>query len=201
MSHSFLIAFIIVDALVVMAVLLFFLKYRQRHTNTLKEIFERQALKRNGEVVCVYFGLAMFLKFPFKDLTVMLRFSPGGKNAPPNTCVECRLNSNKDIHMHVYRENFFTKFGKKLGLKDIQTYNPEFDEAFVISGNDESLLPSVLDHEVQYALLQLKDKNPQVYVSNDQFKLIVVGVPKEEHEYDLIIDSGLTILKRIKEVG
>jgi hypothetical protein len=37
----------------------------------------------------------------------------------------------------IYRKGFFSDLGKLLGMQDIEVGEPEFDEAFIIKGNDE----------------------------------------------------------------
>ena len=37
----------------------------------------------------------------------------------------------------LYRENFFTKLGKKMGIQDVEIGDTDFDNAFVIQGTDE----------------------------------------------------------------
>ena len=37
----------------------------------------------------------------------------------------------------IYRKGFFSDLGKLLGMQDIEVGDPEFDEAFIIKGNDE----------------------------------------------------------------
>ena len=38
----------------------------------------------------------------------------------------------------IYRKGFFSELGKLLGMQDIEVGDSEFDDAFVIKGNDES---------------------------------------------------------------
>jgi hypothetical protein len=38
----------------------------------------------------------------------------------------------------IYRKNLFSDLGKFLGMQDIEVGDPEFDEAFIIKGNDVS---------------------------------------------------------------
>ena len=38
----------------------------------------------------------------------------------------------------IYRKSLFSDLGKLLGMQDIEVGDPEFDEAFIIKGNDES---------------------------------------------------------------
>ena len=37
----------------------------------------------------------------------------------------------------IYRKGFFSDLGKLLGMQDIEVGDPDFDEAFIIKGNDE----------------------------------------------------------------
>src|SRR3954452_25094370 len=37
----------------------------------------------------------------------------------------------------IYRKGLFSELGKLLGMQDIEVGDPEFDEAFIIQGNDE----------------------------------------------------------------
>ena len=37
----------------------------------------------------------------------------------------------------IYRKGIFSELGKLLGMQDIEVGDPEFDEAFIIKGNDE----------------------------------------------------------------
>src|SRR5271154_1592971 len=38
----------------------------------------------------------------------------------------------------IYRKGIFSELGKLLGMQDIEVGDPEFDEAFIIMGNDEA---------------------------------------------------------------
>jgi hypothetical protein len=40
----------------------------------------------------------------------------------------------------IYRKGFFSDLGKLLGMQDIEVGEPDFDEAFIIKGNDEDRL-------------------------------------------------------------
>ena len=48
---------------------------------------------------------------------------------------------NKDgFRFTIYRKSVFSGLGKVLGMQDVEVGYPEFDEAFVIKGNDETKL-------------------------------------------------------------
>ena len=44
----------------------------------------------------------------------------------------------------IYRKGLFSDLGKLLGMQDIEVGDPEFDEAFIIKGNDESKVRDAL---------------------------------------------------------
>ena len=59
----------------------------------------------------------------------------------------------------IYRKGFFSNLGKLLGLQDIEVGDPEFDEAFIIKGNDEE---RVCDLFANPKIRQLIQAEPEV---------------------------------------
>lgn len=62
----------------------------------------------------------------------------------------------------IYRKGFFTDLGKLLGMQDVDVGHPDFDEAFVIKGDDESRLRALFANGRIRALLQAQ---PSVYLT------------------------------------
>jgi hypothetical protein len=56
----------------------------------------------------------------------------------------------------IYREGLFSGLGKALGAQDIQVGNEEFDKAFMVKGEDEKQVKSILDSDLQQKFLQDK---------------------------------------------
>ncbi|MDY6958305.1 MAG: DUF3137 domain-containing protein [Halobacteriota archaeon] len=63
----------------------------------------------------------------------------------------------KELSLRVYHEGFFSKIGKRLGMQDIETKNPEFDEMYIVKGIDELEVLNVLDSGVQSKILSLRE--------------------------------------------
>jgi hypothetical protein len=59
----------------------------------------------------------------------------------------------------VYRKGFFSDLGKLLGMQDIEVGEPEFDEAFIIEGNDEE---RVRDLFANAKIRQMIQDQPQI---------------------------------------
>lgn len=53
----------------------------------------------------------------------------------------------------IYRAGLFTELGKKLGMQDVTVGFPDFDDQFVIKGNDDTRLRQLFSYERLRALL------------------------------------------------
>ena len=67
----------------------------------------------------------------------------------------------------IHRASAFSYLGTLLGMQDIQTGHPEFDEAFVIKSNDEVSVRSLCDSEKLRALVTAQPKF-QLSVRDDE---------------------------------
>jgi hypothetical protein len=70
---------------------------------------------------------------------------------------------NKDgFRFTIYRKGLFSGLGKLLGMQDVEVGYPEFDEAFIIQGNDEAKLRALFGNP---RIRQLIDLQPDVYLT------------------------------------
>jgi outer membrane protein assembly factor BamB len=70
---------------------------------------------------------------------------------------------NKDgFRFTVYRKSIFSGLGKMLGMQDVEVGYPEFDEAFIIKGNDETKLRALFANE---RIRQLIEMQPHIYLT------------------------------------
>src|SRR5205823_4354155 len=58
----------------------------------------------------------------------------------------------------IYRKGLFSELGKLLGVHDIEVGDPEFDEAFIIKGNDEFKVRDLFKGPRLRALIQAQPK-------------------------------------------
>ena len=61
-----------------------------------------------------------------------------GKSSVTYTRMRAPYINPEGFRFTIYRKNLFSDLGKFLGMQDIEVGYPEFDEAFIIKGNDES---------------------------------------------------------------
>jgi hypothetical protein len=68
---------------------------------------------------------------------------------------------NKDgFRFTIYRKGFFSEFGKLLGMQDIEIGEPEFDAAFIIKGNDVTMVRNLFSNRT---IRHLIDQQPKIY--------------------------------------
>ena len=70
---------------------------------------------------------------------------------------------NKDgFRFTIYRKNFFSDLGKFFGMQDVEVGYPEFDEAFIIKGNDQAKLRALFADE---RIRQLIEMQPTIHLT------------------------------------
>lgn len=121
---------------------------------------------------------------------------------------------NKDgFWFKIYRTGFFTEVGKLLGMQDIEIGVPEFDENFVIKGNDESKVKALFSNtniqrliEFQPSFhLEVKDDEGWFGVQFpngvDELYFNVAGVIKNIDQLEALFDLFAEILDHLCIIG
>lgn len=113
----------------------------------------------------------------------------------------------------VYRRGFFSGLGKLLGMQDIEIGDSEFDEAFIIQGNDESRVRELFADRKIRSLAQaqprlrltVKDSEgwfgPRFPEGVDELHFQVAGVIKEVDCLKGLFDLFAAVLDRLCRIG
>ena len=113
----------------------------------------------------------------------------------------------------IYRKAFFSEFGKLLGMQDIEVGDPEFDEAFIIKGSDESRVREVFSDPKIRVLIQAQPKirlevkdsegwfGPKFPEDVDELRFQVVGVIKDVERLKALFDLFAALLDRLCRIG
>src|SRR5262245_15124918 len=113
----------------------------------------------------------------------------------------------------VYREGFFTPVAKLLGVRDVEVGFPEFDEAFVIQGNDDSKLRSLFMNEKIRTLIEAQPKihfevrddegwfGTHFPEGVDELRFHVVGVIKDIDRLEHLFDLFAEVLNHLCHIG
>jgi len=113
----------------------------------------------------------------------------------------------------IYRKGFFSDLGKLLGMQDIEVGDPEFDEAFIIKGNDEHRLQVLFaDSKIRQMIqdqpqirLEVKDSEgwsgPKFPENVDELHFQVVGVIKDVDRLKALFDLFAAVLNQLCKIG
>src|SRR5262249_44177398 len=109
----------------------------------------------------------------------------------------------------IYRKSVFTDLGKLLGMQDIEVGAPEFDEAFIIKGNDEGKVCGLFANPKIRQMIQdqpkirldVKDSEgwfgPKFPEDVDELQFQVVGVIKDVERLKALIDLFAAVLDQL----
>ena len=113
----------------------------------------------------------------------------------------------------IYRKGFFSDFGKLVGMQDIEAGDPEFDEAFIIKGNDEGKvcglfanrkIRQMIQDQRQFRL-EVKDSEgwfgPRFPEDVDELHFQVVGVIKDVERLKALFDLFAAVLDQLCKIG
>ncbi len=113
----------------------------------------------------------------------------------------------------IYRKGLFSELGKLLGMQDIEVGDPEFDEAFVIKGNDETKVRELFaTPEIRQVVqdqpqirLEVKDSEgwfgPRFPEDVDELHFQVVGVIKDVERLKALFDLFAAVLDQLCRIG
>jgi hypothetical protein len=147
--------------------------------------------------------------------TITLDNATEASGETSSTCTRMRAPYvNKDgFRFTIYRKGYFSDLGKRLGMQDVDVGYPDFDEAFIIKGDDESKLRALFADERLRALLQAQ---PSVYLTVkdddgwfgasfpdgvDELYLLVGGVSKDLERLKSLYDLFAETLHQLCHIG
>ena len=121
---------------------------------------------------------------------------------------------NKDgFRFTVYRSGFFTEIGKALGMQDVEIGQPDFDNDFVIKGNDESKLRALFSNLEIRRHIQVQ---PRIYFhvkddegwfgatfpeGVDELYFQVVGIIKDIERLKSLFELFSQVLNHLCHIG
>jgi hypothetical protein len=113
----------------------------------------------------------------------------------------------------IYRKGIFSALGKLLGMQDIEVGDPDFDEAFIIKGNDKS---KVRDLFASPKIRQMIQAQPQIRLDVkdsegwfgptfpedvDELRFQIVGVIKDIERLKALFDLFAAVLDQLCRIG
>jgi hypothetical protein len=136
-----------------------------------------------------------------------------GKTSTTYTRLRAPYVNKDNFRFTIYRAGFFTELGKLLGMQDVEVGYPEFDEAFVIKGNDEMKLRALFANP---RIRQLIERQPTIHLTVkddegwfggtfpdgvDELCFCVLGVIKDLERLKLLFDLFAETLNHLCRIG
>src|SRR4051812_30014323 len=113
----------------------------------------------------------------------------------------------------IYRRGPFSALGKLLGMQDIEVDDPEFDEAFIIKGNDESRVRDLLASPAIRRMIQaqprirleVKDSEgwfgPRFPDDVDELRFLATGVIKDLDRLKALFELFAAVMDQLCRIG
>ena len=98
----------------------------------------------------------------------------------------------------IYRRSFFSGMGKALGMQDVEIGEPQFDEAFIIQGNDEAKLKRLFANAKIRALI-VSQPNHTIEVKDDE-GWFATEFPEGVDELVFVEAGIITDVERLKQL-
>lgn len=122
--------------------------------------------------------------------------------------------SKHGFQFRIYRHGIFSDLGKFFGMQDIEVGFAEFDDAFIIKGNDPYKVQLLFENEkVRYLLhalskidLRVKDgsglfKRREAIKPTDNLHFQVVGIIKDVNQLKLLFELFAETLDQLCAIG
>ncbi|MFA6941585.1 MAG: hypothetical protein WCQ54_11515 [Clostridiaceae bacterium] len=168
-----------------------------------KEAWMEFAEEVNGEYTSASFFKTERIRILKENYMVLLDLYTvsTGKSVIFYTRFKAVYHQASDFKFKVYKRGIFSNLGKKLGMQDINTGNGEFDEDFIVKGNDESniirLFSNVKTRDLLYKIpsFTLEIKN------NKEAKELCLMTPQIIKERDKLRDAFQLFCTVLDDIG
>ncbi|GFP76314.1 DUF3137 domain-containing protein [Clostridium fungisolvens] len=136
-----------------------------------------------------------------------------GKSSITYTRMRAPFVNLDNFYFKIYRSGVFSGLGKMFGMEDINVGYPQFDEAFIIKGNNESKVKQLFASDnirrlIQYQpSISLEIKDDEGYFKShfpdgvDELYFNVVGVIKDVERLKELYELFSEVLKELCDIG
>lgn len=173
---------------------------RELFGSSREEIWRRLSAEIGADYVAGGFWTGDKVLVHHGQWTITLDSPSESSGETSSTCTRMRAPYvNKDgFRFTIYRKGFFSDLGKLLGMQDVDVGYPDFDEAFIIKGEDESKLRALFADGRIRALLQAQ---PSVYLTvKDDDGWFGARFPDGVDELYLLVGGGSKDMDRLKSL-
>jgi len=136
-----------------------------------------------------------------------------GKSRVRYTRIRAPFTNADNLYFKVYRKGFFSGVAKYFGMQDIHIKNEEFDNQFILKGNDEFKLTWIFDNtevkrqlfQIDKIVLEIKDNTGKFWSANfedgiDELYFERRGIIKDLDELRSLFELFAVVLAKITEL-
>ena len=106
-------------------------------------------------------------KFENWVITIDTYTQSTGKTSSTFTRIRAPYVNQDGFYFKIYNKSIFSGIGRTLGMQDVEIGYPDFDEQFIIKGNDESKLRELFSSDKIRELIS-SQKNIRIEVKDDE---------------------------------
>ena len=136
-----------------------------------------------------------------------------GKSSTTYTRIRAPYINKDNFRFTIYRKSIFSGIGKALGMQDVEIGYPQFDDDFIIKGNDENLLRTLFANIKIRELISaqprihLQVKDDEGYFGSqfprgvDELYFQTVGVIKDTQRLRQLFELFSEVLNHLCHIG
>ncbi len=115
----------------------------------LKEVWQQLAVEVNADFVKGGFAKSARVEKSYNNWTILLDTYTvnTGKSSVTYTRMRVPYKRENDINFKLSRKNIFSGIGRMFGMPLIETYDYDFDDEFVLKGNDETVIKEIFQNQ------------------------------------------------------
>lgn len=123
-----------------------------------KGIWEQFAEESGGTFIDGKFWNKHRIEIPHEAWTMTLdtHTVSNGKSSVTYTRVYAPYQVNREFKFKIYKQHIFANIGKMFGMEDIEIGYPEFDDKFIIKGNNKQLLKQFFEPDDIRGILKIQ---------------------------------------------
>ncbi|MBU3110218.1 DUF3137 domain-containing protein [Clostridium lacusfryxellense] len=165
-----------------------------------KEVWEQLSREINADYIEGGFFKGGVVKAHVDNWIVMFdTYSVGSSNnVRTYTRIRAPFKSMDSFYFKIYRKGLFSDLGKLLGMQDISVGYGEFDDDFIIKGNNEELLIKLFSNEKIRELLELQ-KSIYLEVKDDD-GFFINQFSSNVDELYFVVNGVIRDIERLKDL-
>jgi len=165
-----------------------------------KEVWQQLSNEINADYIEGGFFKGGVVKAHVDNWIVLFdTYSVGSSNnVRTYTRIRAPFKNMDSFYFKIYRKGLFSDLGKFLGMQDISVGYGEFDEDFIIKGNNEALLAKLFSNK---KIRELLEQQKSIYLEvKDDDGFFISHFPSNVDELYFVVNGVIRDIERLKDL-